>query len=96
MKTNNIIVALPGSQNRVPLANNIQTYMERDPAKTYEPLIFPNIIDETIITVRSQSLPDIGLLPDLNNLNIKLIVYGEVGFFHSSSHHFMTSYHSLS
>ncbi len=81
MKTNNIIVALLGSHDRASLTNDIWTYMGGHPAETYVPLSLPDIIDESIITVRLQSLPDIGLLPDLNNLNIKLIVYGKGGFF---------------
>ncbi len=78
MKTNNIIVALLGSHDRASLTNDIWTYMGGHPAETYVPLSLPDIIDEPIITVRLQLLPDIG---HLNNLNIKLIVYGKGGFF---------------
>ncbi|KAK0237864.1 hypothetical protein EDD85DRAFT_1004814 [Armillaria nabsnona] len=50
---------------------------QNHPPETYEPLNLPGLTSKPIITVKSQPLPDIGLLPDLSNLNIKLIDYGE-------------------
>ncbi len=69
---------LPGGR----LVKDIQTYIKNHPPETYEPLSLPRFTSQPIITVKSQPLPDIGLLPDLSNLNIKLIDYGE-GFFES-------------
>ncbi|PBK79503.1 kinase-like protein [Armillaria gallica] len=73
IKTNNIMSVLPSRT----LVKNIQTYIKNHPPETYEPLSLPRFTPQPIITVKSQPLPDIGLLPDLSNLNIKLIDYGE-------------------
>ncbi|KAG7445537.1 kinase-like protein [Guyanagaster necrorhizus] len=77
IKTNNIMAVLPGSRNRASLSKDIQSYIETHPAETYEPLRLPGLTPEPIVTVKSQLLPDMDLRPDLSNLNIKLIDFGE-------------------
>ncbi|KAK0449753.1 kinase-like domain-containing protein [Desarmillaria tabescens] len=71
IKTNDIVSVLPSGHG------GTLTYIEKHPAETYEPLNLPGLTSLPIITVKSQPLPDIGLLPDLSNLNVKLIDYGE-------------------
>ncbi|KAK0452472.1 kinase-like domain-containing protein, partial [Armillaria borealis] len=81
IKTNNIMSVLPGGT----LVKDIRTYIGNHPPETYEPLNLPRLTPQPIITVKSQPLPDIGLLPDLSNLNIKLIDYGEAK--HANAQH---------
>ncbi|KAJ6611120.1 kinase-like domain-containing protein, partial [Mycena sp. CBHHK59/15] len=72
IKMDNILV-LPPDQS----AQCIEPYLQEHPAETYEPLIDTNVWPDPIITVRSQPLPDFGLDPSLQNLNITLIDYGQ-------------------
>ncbi|KAF9471267.1 kinase-like protein [Pholiota conissans] len=70
----NIMVALNTSDE------TIAEYLEKRPFETYEPLIFPSISPDPIITIKSQPLPDFGLVPSLDNLHVKLCDYGESEF----------------
>ncbi|KAK0460285.1 uncharacterized protein EV420DRAFT_1763173 [Desarmillaria tabescens] len=65
IKTNNVMAVLPRSHNRESLVKDIQTCIKTHPTETYESLSLPQLVPEPIICVKSQPLPDMGLLPDL-------------------------------
>ena len=70
LKANNLFIHLP--VGTVEIVN----YLRDNPSETYPPRFEPSIWDGLIITVKSQPLPNLGLLPSLENLSIRLGDFG--------------------
>ncbi|KAI0744719.1 kinase-like domain-containing protein [Earliella scabrosa] len=70
LKPNNLFIHLP--VGTVEIAN----YLRDNPSETYPPRYEPSIWDGPIITVKTQPLPNLGLLPSLENLSIRLGDFG--------------------
>jgi serine/threonine-protein kinase SRPK3 len=56
--------------------DKITKYIEENPSSTYDPVTIPEISPEPFITTKTLPLPDFGLDPSLNNLQITLGDYG--------------------
>jgi serine/threonine-protein kinase SRPK3 len=54
----------------------IADLLKTSPSETYEPRIEPDLSPDPIITVKSQPLSNLGLEPDVSNLDVCLIDYG--------------------
>ena len=70
LKPNNLFIHLP--VGTVEIAN----YLRDHPSETYPPRFESSIWDGPIITVKTQPLPNLGLLPSLENLSIRLGDFG--------------------
>ncbi|RPD56041.1 kinase-like protein [Lentinus tigrinus ALCF2SS1-6] len=55
---------------------NIERYLRGHPSETYPPRSAPELWSGPIITVKSQPLPNMGLKPSLDNLNVSLGDFG--------------------
>ncbi|KAJ7027520.1 kinase-like domain-containing protein [Mycena alexandri] len=72
VKLDNLVVCPPDlAQGR------IKCLLSKSPVERYDPINISTLSPDPIITIRSQPLPNFGLKRSLQNLNIKLIDYGE-------------------
>ncbi|KAJ7725188.1 kinase-like domain-containing protein [Mycena metata] len=72
VKLDNLVVCPPDLTQ-----HGIKRLLSKSPIERYEPIDLPTISVDPIVTIRSQPLPNLGLKRSLQNLNIKLIDYGE-------------------
>jgi serine/threonine-protein kinase SRPK3 len=70
IKADNVSVSLKHVDNHNDL---IAAYLARHPSTTYLPREAPFLSPEPVITVKSEPLPNFGLLPDLSNLHVELV-----------------------
>ena len=53
-----------------------QAYLAQDPSSTYDVRLEPDLSPDPIVTVKTEPLPNFGLDPTLDNLDVRLIDYG--------------------
>ncbi|KAH7921680.1 kinase-like protein [Leucogyrophana mollusca] len=71
VKPDNVLVSVAQAEE------DIGRLLEESPSTSYEPRIEPDLSPDPIITVKSQPLPNLGLRPDMSNLSVCLIDYGQ-------------------
>ncbi|KAG6896727.1 hypothetical protein C0993_008133 [Termitomyces sp. T159_Od127] len=73
VKCDNVVVRLPDES----LDITIDELLKNSPPETYPPVAVPALYSEPYITLKSQPISPLWLEPDLRNLEVQLIDYGE-------------------
>lgn len=73
-RLDNILLKLHAS------TEDIDRFLRKYPAQTYPPIPEADPSSDTVLTVRSQPLPNLGLDPSLSNLEVCVSDYGNSMF----------------